>query len=99
LLVEGSAAGRVFLLARLDDSPHLDRQEYVASLSQLDPITHAQYLAGDGSGRQVWAMFRREWFQIMDAAPAGLQRVRSLDLAAVPGRNGGVPARRARRPS
>jgi hypothetical protein len=41
---EGS---RVFVPDRLDDNPHLDRAEYVASLAQLDPVTRARLLAGD----------------------------------------------------
>jgi hypothetical protein len=41
---EGS---RGFVPARLDDNPHLDRAEYVASLAQLDPVTRARLLAGD----------------------------------------------------
>jgi predicted phage terminase large subunit-like protein len=90
-LVEGPTAGRVFVPARLDDNPHLDRQEYVASLSQLDPITRAQYLAGDWSVRQGGAMFRREWFRIVGAPPAGLQLVRSWDLAATEARPGTDP--------
>jgi predicted phage terminase large subunit-like protein len=90
-LVEGPAAGRVFVPASLDDNPHLDRAEYVASLSQLDPITRAQLLAGDWSARQAGAMFRREWFRVVDHAPAGLCRVRSWDLAATEGRPGADP--------
>ena len=46
-LLDGAAAGRAFVPARMDDNPHLDRAQYVASLNQLDPITRAQLLAGD----------------------------------------------------
>jgi hypothetical protein len=46
-LVEGATAGRLFVPAKLDDNPHLDRHAYVPSLSELDPITRAQLLAGD----------------------------------------------------
>jgi predicted phage terminase large subunit-like protein len=81
-LVEGPAAGRVFVPARLDDNPHLDRDAYVASLDQLDPITRAQLLAGDWSVRRGGSIFRREWFRRADVAPPGLRRCRFWDLAA-----------------
>ena len=61
-LVEGRATGRAFLPARLDDNPSLDRDEYVASLSELDPITRAQLLAGDWNAYQG-GRFRKEWFR------------------------------------
>jgi predicted phage terminase large subunit-like protein len=90
-LVEGPAAGRVFVPARLSDNPHLDQAEYVASLDQLDPITRAQLLAGDWSVRQGGSLFRREWFRRADVAPAGLRRVRFWDLAATEPRPGTDP--------
>jgi predicted phage terminase large subunit-like protein len=89
-LVEGPTQGRVFVPARLDDNPHLDREQYVASLSELDPITRAQLLAGDWSVRQGGGIFRREWFRLADVPPPGLRLVRSWDLAATepkPGRD------------
>lgn len=84
-LVEGAVANRRFFPAKLDDNPHLDRDEYVASLSQLDPITRAQLLAGDWSVRHGGSIFRREWFKIVDVAPNPrdiVQLVRWWDLAA-----------------
>jgi predicted phage terminase large subunit-like protein len=71
-LDEGPEAGRVFVPARLDDNPHLDRQQYVASLSELDPITRAQLLNGDWNAVQD-GRFRREWFRtfVRGADPAG----------------------------
>src|SRR5262249_37407162 len=67
---------------RLDDNPHLDRASYAASLSQLDPITRAQLLAGDWSVRQGGGLFRREWFRVVDAAPQCPLQIRFWDLAA-----------------
>jgi predicted phage terminase large subunit-like protein len=90
-LVEGSDAGRLFVPARLDDNPFLDREEYVGSLSQLDPVTRAQLLAGDWSVRQGGGLFRREWFRVVEAAPPGLRRVRFWDLAATEPRPGTDP--------
>lgn len=90
-MVEGAAAGRAFIPAKLDDNPHLDREAYVGSLSQLDPITRAQLLAGDWSARQGGSIFKREWFRIIDVAPPALQLVRSWDLAATEQRKGNDP--------
>jgi predicted phage terminase large subunit-like protein len=91
-LTEGAAHGRVFVPARLDDNPHLDRQQYVASLSQLDPITRAQLLAGDWTVRQGGSIFRREWFtDFADVAPRDLRLVRAWDLAATEAKPGRDP--------
>jgi predicted phage terminase large subunit-like protein len=46
---EGRLAGRVFVSARLEDNPHLDRDEYARALENLDPFTRRQLLAGDWS--------------------------------------------------
>ncbi len=52
---------RLFVPARLKDNPHLNYEEYVQSLMQLDPVTRAQQLHGDwrefSGGR-----FQKEWF-------------------------------------
>jgi predicted phage terminase large subunit-like protein len=90
-LIEGPAAGRVFVPARLDDNPHLDRQAYVASLKELDPVTRAQLLSGDWSVRHGGSIFRREWFEMVDMAPPNLRKVRSWDLAATEAKPGTDP--------
>jgi predicted phage terminase large subunit-like protein len=74
--------GRRVLFARMEDNEHLDREEYLRSLSNLDPIRRQQLETGDWSVRQGGAMFQRQWFRIVDRAPAGLQKVRFWDLAA-----------------
>lgn len=43
----GQAMTRYFVPARLDDNPHLDRDEYEISLRELDPVTRAQLRRGD----------------------------------------------------
>lgn len=81
---------RVFLPARIADNPHLDQEEYVKSLMELDPITRKQLLDGDWSARSAGDKFRREWFEIVDAAPADCRLVRRWDMAATepkPGRD------------
>ena len=72
---------RPFIPARVDDNPYLDRDEYIASLSELDPITRAQLLAGDWSVRSTGGLFRREWFTTWDGWPVYIPRVRYWDLA------------------
>ncbi len=39
--------GRIFVPAKLDDNPHLDRGQYALALAELDPVTRAQLLEGD----------------------------------------------------
>jgi predicted phage terminase large subunit-like protein len=90
-LIEGQGAGRVFVPARLDDNPHLDRQGYVASLNELDPVTRAQLLSGDWSVRHGGSIFRREWFGIVENMPPNLRKVRSWDLAATEAKPGTDP--------
>ena len=57
-----SSPDRVFIPARLEDNPYLDQAAYIASLSELDPITRAQLLAGDWEAYEG-GRFRREWFR------------------------------------
>ncbi len=81
---------RVFLPATLADNPHLDRAEYEKTLAELDPITRQQMLNGDWTARAGGNKFKREWFEIVDVAPAVGRRVRFWDMAATepkPGRD------------
>lgn len=82
---------RVFLPAKLDDNPHLDRVEYEKALQELDPITRQQLLAGDWTARYGGNKFKREWFEIVDAAPADCQKVRFWDMAATEAKQGKDP--------
>ena len=76
----------VFIPARLDDNPHLDQEGYRRSLERLDPVTRAQLLEGDWQVRPEGAMFRREWFTIVEASPEAMpSRVRYWDKAATEG--------------
>jgi predicted phage terminase large subunit-like protein len=89
-LIEGRSAGRVFVPARLADNPYLDVDEYRQSLAELDPTTRAQLEEGDWEVHQSGSKFRREWFEVVGEAPAGLRWVRYWDLAATepkPGRD------------
>ncbi len=74
---------RIFIPARLDDNPHLDREEYIESLNELDPTTRQQLLDGDWEALPAGYMFKREWFKVIDELPSGEWGwVRFWDLAA-----------------
>jgi len=74
---------RPFVPATMADNAFLDREDYAASLANLDPVTRRQLEDGDWTARSVGALFRREWFSsIVDALPAGAPGVRYWDLAA-----------------
>ncbi len=90
-IVEGKEHGRPFIPATLDDNPHLDRAQYTKSLLNLDPITRQQLLNGDWSARASGTKFRREWFEILEAAPVDLQKVRFWDMAATEAKPGSDP--------
>lgn len=88
---EGRQYGRVFLPATLDDNPHIDRESYVKSLGNLDPITLRQLLDGDWTARHGGSLFQREWFEVVEEAPAGCVWERRWDLAATKVRPGKDP--------
>jgi predicted phage terminase large subunit-like protein len=54
--------GAVFVPAKLEDNPSLDRDEYVKSLVHVDPVTRAQLLAGDWTAVEG-GRFKAEWFR------------------------------------
>ena len=89
-ITEGLEKGRIFIPAKLDDNPYLDRVSYLESLNKLDYITRQRLLLGDWSARDAGNLFKREWFQIVDAAPIG-QSVRYWDLAATEVKKGTDP--------
>lgn len=59
--IDARKPGVVFIPAKLDDNPHLDRAEYVQSLSELDETLQAQLLDGD------WGAFEGAAFTVSDA--------------------------------
>jgi len=90
-IVEGLEHGRPFIPARMDDNPHLDREGYSKSLQQLDSTTRAQLREGDWNVIAGGSKFKREWFQIVEAAPAECKQVRYWDLAATEAKPGKDP--------
>lgn len=87
---DGSA---VFIGARVYDNPHIRIDEYVNSLSYLDPVTRARYLEGDWTVTESGNMFKREWFKVIerDAVPQKLAKVCAWDLAATEVKEGKDP--------
>lgn len=82
---------RVFLPAKIADNPYLDKESYIRSLDQLDPITRQQLLDGDWTARQQGGKFRREWFTITLSRPVGARWVRRWDMAATEAKPGKDP--------
>ena len=72
---------RLFIPARLDDNPYINREEYAKSLLNLDPVTRARILKGDWEARSSRGVLKREWFEIVDTIPAELSLVRYWDTA------------------
>jgi hypothetical protein len=89
-IVEESRERR-FIASRLEDNPYLDQEEYRRSLSELDPYTRQQLLEGDWFALPPGSKFRREWFPVVDQAPADARRVRAYDLASTEPRPGADP--------
>jgi len=82
---------RFFIFALLEDNPHLDREEYEKSLNKLDPVTHEQLRHGNWDIAIAGNMFKREWFEIIDAAPQCNRQVRFWDMAASERKKGKDP--------
>ena len=82
VLRRGAPAGdRLFVPARLDDNPFINRDDYTRSLLNLDPVTRARILKGDWEARSMRGVIKREWFEVVDALPSKLSIVRYWDTA------------------
>ncbi|MET0646391.1 MAG: hypothetical protein ABW208_07195 [Pyrinomonadaceae bacterium] len=84
LIVEGKDAGRVFIPALAAENPHLDQEEYEASLNELDAVTRQQLKSGNWDVRPSGGYFDRAQFGRFKLAEAPLFRklIRFHDLAA-----------------
>ncbi len=78
------AKGSIYIPAGLDDNPYLDKEAYVQSLMQLDPVTRRQLMDGDWNIKVKGRMFDRTWFKIIDILPQDdiIATVRYWDMAA-----------------
>lgn len=81
--VEGPDKGRIFIPAGLNDNPHLDAEQYMQSLDELDPVTREQLLNGNWEIKEAGDLFSRTWFQLVPllSVPGTAQRVRFWDMA------------------
>lgn len=76
------ANGRCFVAARVTDNPDIPGA-YLSVLDGLDPLARAQLRDGDWAARLVGGtLFKRSFFEIVDAVPADCRWVRAWDLAA-----------------
>ena len=78
---EETGEARIFIPARIEDNPAIDRKEYEAGLMNLDPITRRQLMDGDWTARADGGMFQRENFVVVDFAPLGTRKIRAWDYA------------------
>ena len=90
-IVAGREKGRIFIPARLDDNPNIDRAQYIESLKELDPTTRARLLKGDWEIRDEGGLFHRSWFTIVDSYPKDARKIRYWDLAATQPKKGSDP--------
>lgn len=72
-----------FVPSKLSDNKALMQADpgYVANLMALDTVERARLMDGNWKVRKSGGMFKREWFEIVDAVPAGAQRNRAWDFA------------------
>jgi predicted phage terminase large subunit-like protein len=76
---------RTFIAAKLSDNPALMRNDpgYADRIRAQDAVTRAQLLDGNWLARAArGVLFKRAWFDIVDAAPAVARRIRFWDRAA-----------------
>ncbi len=89
--VDPGSEGVPFIEAHLDDNPGLDKEAYIKSLEQLDPVTRMKLLDGDWSARAGGNKFQPHWFEIVDVMPAEARAVRFWDLASTEPKKGADP--------
>lgn len=76
-----------FIAAKLTDNKALMAADpaYMANLMALSRVDRERLLGGNWKIRPSAGLyFKREWVEVIDAAPAGLRAVRGWDLAATP---------------
>ena len=74
---------RVFIPAGIYDNPHVDTEDYIESLNELDPVTREQLLNGNWQVHEAGEMFSREWFTEVgpEDLPSKMRLVRCWDTA------------------
>lgn len=89
-IVEGESEGRFFIPAKLDDNPALDREDYIKSLANLDPVHREQLLNGNWDIKRTFK-FKRGWFEIVKDYPHDAVTKRFWDKAATAPKKGKDP--------
>lgn len=73
----------IFIPSRIQDNPHLDQEEYIASLSELDAITRQQLLEGSWDVLPSGGLFKSSYFRYAPYIPNNFEFiVRFWDTAA-----------------
>lgn len=81
--VDPGSRERPFIPAKVQDNPSLDLEQYLHSLSRLDPVTRRRLLEGDWDVTGAGGFFQRYWFEIVPSIVGNIRRVvRYWDLAA-----------------
>lgn len=75
------ARRRIFIPAKLSDNPHVDQEEYIESLSNIDPYLRAQMLDGNWDAREPG-----EWVYDQSAIVEAEHYGRELDRLLAEGR-------------
>lgn len=75
--------GSVFIPATFHDNPHLNYEEYLATLSHMHPVDRERLIKGDWDVAEEGGKFNRHDFQLVDDAdcPPAVKTVRYWDLA------------------
>ena len=88
-MINGARKGRLYVPARLEDNPSLDRSSYEESLRQLGGVVFRQLRYGDWDVKPEGRMFKRAWFDVITEEEwaevledSKVDRVRHWDLAA-----------------
>ena len=81
---ETRAEGKIFIPAGIQDNSHLNAEEYIENLMELDSLTRRQLLDGDWSAVAAGDLLEYDWFKTIPAVPEDriVKRLRWWDLAA-----------------
>lgn len=86
--------GRYFIPAKIEDNPHLDQEEYLASLGETDAETQAAMIDGKWLFTIDGVKFQREWFLKNRYSPSErphmTKTIRVWDLAGTKPHEGNV---------
>jgi predicted phage terminase large subunit-like protein len=75
--------GVLYVPSKMNDNPHLNKDEYRKNLAKLDSVTKKQLEDGDWEIRAKGRMFDRSWFKFIKVPPAMTgHAIRYWDMAA-----------------